>query len=162
MYLFFFFLLVEGAILIAIENIVSLAAAGNIIINQSMEREAAVVVTVKIASVEEPKWTTMMAKNVRHVGSQAMETLVDTPKQKEGKFNLRLTCFEAKEGETEKELVQRFNTELLQGQMRLRAKVVATTWQRTAIAWASTSTASVRPSAVLFKFATNKDRQAVL
>jgi hypothetical protein len=32
--------------------------------------------------------------------------------------------FEAKEGETEKELVQRFNTELLQGQMKLRIKVI--------------------------------------
>jgi len=93
-----------------------------------MEWEAAVVITVKAASAEEPKWTTMMAKNVRQVGSQAMETLVDTPKQKDGKLNLRLTRFEAKEGETEKELVQQFNTELLQGQMRLRTKVVATTW----------------------------------
>jgi hypothetical protein len=34
---------------------------------------------------------------------------------------------EAKEGETEKELVQWFNIELLQGQMRLCAKVIATT-----------------------------------
>ncbi len=35
-----------------------------------------------------------------------METLVDTPKQEERKLNLRLMGFEAKEGETEKELVQ--------------------------------------------------------
>jgi len=34
-----------------------------------------------------------------------METLVDTPKQEECKLNLRLISFEAKEGETEKELV---------------------------------------------------------
>jgi hypothetical protein len=35
-----------------------------------------------------------------------LETLVDTPKQEERKLNLRLMGFEAKEGETEKELVQ--------------------------------------------------------
>jgi hypothetical protein len=61
------------------------------------------------------------------VVSQDVETLVDAPKQEEHKLNLRLTSFEAKESETEKELVQRLNTELLQGQMRLRAKVIATT-----------------------------------
>ncbi len=38
---------------------------------------------------------------------------VDAPKQKECKFNMRLTGFKAKEGETEKELVQRLNIELL-------------------------------------------------
>jgi hypothetical protein len=37
---------------------------------------------------------------------------------------LCFTGFKAKEGETEKELVQRLNIELLQGQMRLRAKVI--------------------------------------
>jgi hypothetical protein len=39
------------------------------------------------------------------VVSRAVETLVDTPKQKEHKFNLRFTGFETKEGQTEKELV---------------------------------------------------------
>jgi hypothetical protein len=34
-----------------------------------------------------------------------METVANTPKQKERKFNLRLIGFEAKEGETKKELV---------------------------------------------------------
>jgi hypothetical protein len=34
-----------------------------------------------------------------------METLVNTPKQEEHKFNLRFTGFEAKEGETKKELL---------------------------------------------------------
>jgi hypothetical protein len=34
-----------------------------------------------------------------------METVVDAPKQEEHKLNLRLTGFEAKEGETENELV---------------------------------------------------------
>jgi hypothetical protein len=34
-----------------------------------------------------------------------VETLADAPKQEERKFNLRLTGFEAKEGETENELV---------------------------------------------------------
>ncbi len=59
--------------------------------------------------------------------NQDVETLVDAPKQEEHKLNLRLMSFEAKESETEKELVQRLNTELLQGQMRLRAKVIAAT-----------------------------------
>jgi hypothetical protein len=34
-----------------------------------------------------------------------VETLADVPKQEECKFNLRLMGFEAKEGETKKELV---------------------------------------------------------
>jgi hypothetical protein len=46
----------------------------------------------------------------------AVETLADSPKQEEHKLNLHLMGFEAKEGEAEKELVQRFNIELLQGQ----------------------------------------------
>jgi hypothetical protein len=44
-----------------------------------------------------------------------METLANTPKQKECKLNLRLTNFEIKEGETKNELVQQLNTKLLQG-----------------------------------------------
>jgi hypothetical protein len=92
-----------------------------------MEREAAKDVTTKAVCAKEPKWTTVMAKNVCQVVNQAMETLADVPKQEERKLNLRLTSFEAKEGETEKELVQRFNIELLQGQMRLRTKVIAPT-----------------------------------
>jgi hypothetical protein len=54
-----------------------------------------------------------MAKNERQVVSRVMETLADTPKQEERKLNLCLTGFEAKEGNTKKELVQRFNIELL-------------------------------------------------
>ncbi len=85
------------------------------------------VITTKAVSTEEIKWTTVMAKNVRQVVNQAVETLVDTPKQEERKFNLCFTSFKGKEGETKKELVQRLNTELLQGQMKLRAKVIAAT-----------------------------------
>jgi len=108
-------------------------------------------------SAEEPKWTTVVAKNVRQVVSRVMETLADAPKQEERKFNLRLTSFEAKEGEIENELVQRLNTELLQGQMRLRVKVVIAKGQWPATSRASTSTASTRPGAVLLKFATSED-----
>jgi hypothetical protein len=61
------------------------------------------------------------------VVNQVVETLADTPKQEERKLNLCLAGFEAKEGETEKELVQRLNTEVLQGQMRLHVKVIAAT-----------------------------------
>jgi hypothetical protein len=70
-----------------------------------MEHKAVTTVTAKAGFAEEPKWTTVMAKNVRQVVSQVVETLVDAPKQKEHKLNLCLTGFEAKEGETEKELV---------------------------------------------------------
>jgi hypothetical protein len=111
----------------AIENIASFAAIGNLAVNQLFECETAVVITTKAVSTEEIKWTTVMAKNVRQVVNQAVETLVDTPKQEERKFNLCLTSFKGKEGETKKELVQRLYTELLQGQMKLHAKVIAAT-----------------------------------
>jgi hypothetical protein len=47
----------------------------------------------------------VMPKNVHQVVSRAVETMVNAPKQKERKLNLRLTGFEAKEGEIENELV---------------------------------------------------------
>jgi hypothetical protein len=50
---------------VAIENIVSFVAANNLAINQLMEHEVATVVTTKVASMEEPKCTMVMAKNVR-------------------------------------------------------------------------------------------------
>jgi hypothetical protein len=104
----------------------------------------------------------MIAKNIRQVVNQVVETLADAPKQEERKLNLCLTSFETKEGKTEKELVQCLNTELLQGQMRLWAKVVAAMRQRPAIAQASTSTMGVCPGAMLLKFAMSKDHQATL
>jgi hypothetical protein len=90
---------------VAIENIACLPVAGILAVNQLMERKAATALTTNVAFAKEPKWTTVMAKNVRHVVSWAVETLVDAPKQKERKLNLGLTGFEAKKGETEKELV---------------------------------------------------------
>jgi hypothetical protein len=39
------------------------------------------------------------------VVNRVVETLADVPKQEERKFNLHLTGFKAKDGETEKELV---------------------------------------------------------
>jgi hypothetical protein len=39
------------------------------------------------------------------VVSWAVETLADVPKQEDHKLNMRFTGFEAKKGETEKELV---------------------------------------------------------
>jgi hypothetical protein len=80
-----------------IENIASLAIIGNLVVNQLMEREATVALTTNATSTKEPKWTTMMAKNVHQVVSQVVETLADTPKQEERKLNLCLTRFEAKE-----------------------------------------------------------------
>ncbi len=121
-----------------IEHITSLAAISNIVVNQLMEHEAAVVVITKVASAKEPTWTTVIAKNVRHMVSQAVETLANAPKLEECKLNLRLTGFEAKEDDIEKELVQWLNTKLLEGQIRLHAKVVVATRQWPATTWAST------------------------
>jgi hypothetical protein len=45
-----------------------------------MERKAAMVITTKVMPTEESKWTMVMAKNVRQVVNQAVETLVDAPK----------------------------------------------------------------------------------
>ncbi len=50
-----------------IENIAFLAVVGNLAINQLMECKATVVVTTKAAFVKEPKWTIVMAKNMRQV-----------------------------------------------------------------------------------------------
>jgi len=48
----------------AIENIASLVAIGNLAVNQLMEREVATTIIAKVAFVEEPKWTIVIAKNV--------------------------------------------------------------------------------------------------
>jgi hypothetical protein len=111
----------------AIKNIASFKIVGKLVVNQLMEHKVVTIVTTKATFMEEPKWTTVMAKNVRQVVRWVVETLVDMPKQGECKFNLRFTGFEAKEGEIEKELMQRFNIKLLQHQMRLHAKVVIAT-----------------------------------
>jgi hypothetical protein len=94
-----------------IENIASLTIASNLAVNRLIEREATATVTTKAMSAKKPKWTMVMAKNVRQVVNRTMETLADAPKQEE--FNLRLTGFEVKEGETENELMQQLNTKLL-------------------------------------------------
>ncbi|CAK9263191.1 unnamed protein product [Sphagnum jensenii] len=49
----------------AIKNIVSLAAVGNLVVNQLMECKVAIVLTANVASTKESKWTIVMAKNVR-------------------------------------------------------------------------------------------------
>jgi hypothetical protein len=58
---------------VAIENIVSLATASNLAVNQLMERKAATIITTKAASTKKPKWTMVMAKNMRQVVNRAME-----------------------------------------------------------------------------------------
>jgi hypothetical protein len=50
---------------VAIKNIVSLATVSNLAVNQLMERKATTTIIAKVAFTEEPKWTTVMAKNVR-------------------------------------------------------------------------------------------------
>ncbi len=63
-----------------IENIASFTAIGNLVVNQLMEHEAATAIIAKAAFAEEPKWTTVMAKNVRQVVNQVVETLANAPK----------------------------------------------------------------------------------
>jgi hypothetical protein len=147
---------------VAIKNIMFLATDNNLAMKQLMECEAIRDVTAKTTSTKHPKWTTMMAKNVRQVVNQTMETLADAPKQEERKLNLPLMSFEAKEGEIEKKLVQWLNTELLQGQMRLRAEVVTATQQRSTVTRASSSTTGARSGVVLLKFAINENRMVAL
>jgi len=50
---------------VAIENIASLTTVSNLAVNRLIEHEAITTVTTKVTSAEEPKWTTVMAKNVR-------------------------------------------------------------------------------------------------
>jgi hypothetical protein len=50
---------------VTIENIAFLAATSNFAVNQLMECGVAVAVIAKVAFTKEPKWTTVMAKNVR-------------------------------------------------------------------------------------------------
>jgi hypothetical protein len=45
-----------------------------------MECKATTIVTAKAVLTEKPKWTTMMAKNVRQVVSRAVENLTNVPK----------------------------------------------------------------------------------
>jgi hypothetical protein len=98
---------------VAIENIASLTTDGNLAVNQLMKREVVVAIIAKAMSIEEPKWTMVMAKIVHQMVSRVVETLANVPKQEEHKLNLRFTGFEAKEGKSEKELVQQLNIELL-------------------------------------------------
>jgi hypothetical protein len=63
----------------AIENIASLTTANNLAVNQLIQHKVTMTVTTKAMFVEEPKWTTVMAKNVRQVVSRVMETLADAP-----------------------------------------------------------------------------------
>ncbi len=104
----------------------------------------------------------MIAMNMRQVVSRVVETLGNAPKHEECQLNLCLTAFEAKEDEIEEELVHWFTRELLQGQMKLHAKVIATTRQRPATTQASASTIGVCFSVMFLKFPTSKDHQAAL
>jgi hypothetical protein len=49
----------------AIENITSFKIAGNLAVNQLMEHKVVMMITTNATFMEEPKWTTVMAKNVR-------------------------------------------------------------------------------------------------
>jgi hypothetical protein len=48
-----------------IENIASLVTVGNLAINQLMERKVAATIIAKATSMEDPKWTMVIAKNMR-------------------------------------------------------------------------------------------------
>jgi hypothetical protein len=51
---------------VAIKNIASRASVGNLVFNQLMEHEivAVATITTKVVSAEEPKWTTVITKNM--------------------------------------------------------------------------------------------------
>jgi hypothetical protein len=49
---------------VAIENIASLMAVGNLAVNPLMEHKVATTLTANVTFAKEPKWTTVMAKNV--------------------------------------------------------------------------------------------------
>jgi hypothetical protein len=55
-----------------------------------MEHKATATIIAKAMFTEEPKWTTVIAKNVHQVVNRAVETLVDAPKYEECKLNLHL------------------------------------------------------------------------
>jgi hypothetical protein len=65
---------------VAIKNIVFLVATNNLAVNQLMECEAAIAITTKAVFTKEPKWTTVMAKNMCYVVSRTMETLANASK----------------------------------------------------------------------------------
>jgi len=58
----------------AIKNIASLAVVDNLAVNQLIEHQMTTTVTAKVACMKEPKWTTMVAKNISQVVSQVVET----------------------------------------------------------------------------------------
>jgi hypothetical protein len=73
---------------VAIENIASFTATCNLAVNKLKECEVVVIATTKVTFTEEPKWTKVRAKSVCQVVNYVVESLVDTPKQEEHKFNL--------------------------------------------------------------------------
>jgi hypothetical protein len=91
------------------------------------------------------------------VVSEDLETLSNAPKQEERKFNLCLTRFKVKEGETEKKLVQRLNTKLLHGHMKLCAKVVVATRQWLVVVQTFALVVGVCPDGVVIKLKTSED-----
>jgi hypothetical protein len=64
----------------AIKIIASFAVVGNLAVNQLMERKATMAVTAKAMSIEEPKWTMVMAKNMHQMVNWVVETLANVPK----------------------------------------------------------------------------------
>ncbi len=50
---------------VAIENILFFMVASNLAVNQLMEHEVTSTFIANVAFIKEPKWTMMMAKNVR-------------------------------------------------------------------------------------------------
>jgi len=140
------------------ENIASLTTASNLAVNQLIEREATTTATTKATFTEEPKWTTMMAKNVRQVVSRAVETLMTCPNKRSASSTYASRALRLKKAK----LKMNWCSGSTQGQMRLRVKVVAAKRQRPTTSRASTSTTSTRPGTVLLKFVTREDRQATL
>jgi hypothetical protein len=108
-------------------------------------------------------WTDVVARGIRKELKAATQAFADVPAQEARKHNLRITRFEAKDGETAESLLQHVRTELLEQKMCLRVELVSATRIRPAnMGRATTSGSEARPESVLLKFATAEDRQAVL
>jgi hypothetical protein len=57
---------------VAIENITFLTTVGNLAVNQLMERKVATTIIATVIYTKEPKWTTVMAKNMCQVVSRVV------------------------------------------------------------------------------------------
>jgi hypothetical protein len=110
-------------------------------------------------------WTDVVRRgDLRKELQAATQAMADTSAQEARKVNLRLSMFPALVAETDEKLLQRIQTEVLQKKMGLEG-IMVTSASRLRPSYAretARGVAAAKPLAVLLKFATGADRQAVL